>query len=297
MLKRPGGALVLVLVVLVLSGCTSMTPAAKAPSPSIPVPQVTATIIDGVALNPITAGEWRECEQVADATHAPVPCPTLLPVPMPGSQTALSCAAMSGMVCGRPMITASGRYFLVNRYGFVVPAGYVGWLPGSGHFVVLSARHFDARADPALRSTPIPGYCAPVPQHPPLVVHSSVASMYECGQDPGPSGPIADQYMETVSGHELVEWSRDGVTCEVSFHGHSAVNRDLAVGVVAPRTWSSLRAPRHLQGDVSDSADKSESVAIRNVNGERENERSTHRALPIRWRADPPMMNARTTRA
>jgi hypothetical protein len=226
---RLGGAPVL--VVLVLSACSSTTPAAKAPAQSTPVPQVSATIIDGVPLNPITAEEWQECQHVADATHAPVPCPTLLPVPMPGSQTALSCAAMSGMVCGRPAIAASGSYFLINQYGFVVPAGYVGQLPGSGHFVVMSARHFNARVDPALRPTPIPGYCAPVPQHPPLVVHSSVASMYECGQDPGPSAPIADQYIETISGHELVEWRQDGVTCEVSFHGHSMVNQDLAVAV------------------------------------------------------------------
>jgi len=221
----------LVLVVPMLSGCSSTTPATKAPPPSAPVPQVSATIIDGVPLTPITAGEWQECRQVADVTHAPVPCPTLLPVPMPGSQTALSCAAMSGMVCGRPMITASGSYFLINQYGFVVPAGYVGRLPGSGHFVVMSARHFNARADPALRPTPIPGYCAPVPQHPPVVVHSSVVSMYECGQDPGYTVPISQQYIETVSGHELVEWVEDGVTCEVSFHGHSTVNQDLAVAV------------------------------------------------------------------
>jgi hypothetical protein len=228
-LKRLGG--VPVLAVLLLSGCSSTPPAATAPPPSTPLPQVSAKTIDDVALNPITPGEWQECQQVADATRAPVPCPTLLPVPMPGSQTALSCAAMSGMVCGRPTITASGGYFLVNQYGFVVPAGYVGQLPGSGHFVVMSARHFNARADPALRPTPIPGYCAPVPQHPPLVVHSSEASMYECGDDPGPSVPIADQYMETVSGHELVEWRQGGVTCEVSFHGHSTVNQDLAVAV------------------------------------------------------------------
>ncbi|MGD0391763.1 MAG: hypothetical protein ABSC41_03905 [Acidimicrobiales bacterium] len=96
------------LVVLVLSGCSSTTPAAKAPLPSTPVPQVSVTVIDGVPLNPITGGEWQECQQVADTTNAPVPCPTLLPVPMPGSQTALSCAGLSGRVCGRPSITGSG---------------------------------------------------------------------------------------------------------------------------------------------------------------------------------------------
>ena len=208
-----------------------MTPASKAPPPSIPVPQVSATIIDGVALNPITLGEWQECQQVADTTHAPVPCPTLLPVPMPGSLSALNCANPNLSTCGRPFIGASETYFLVNQYNFEVPNGYIGYVPGIGHFVVMSARRFNARADPALRPTPIPGYCAPVPRHPPLVAHSSVASMYECGQDPGYTVPIADQYVETVSGHEMVEWRQDGVTCEVSFHGHSTVNQDLAVAV------------------------------------------------------------------
>ena len=228
-LKRLGCAPVL--VVLVLSGCSSITPAAKAPPPSTPVPKVSATIIDGVALNPITLGEWQECQQAADATHAPVPCPTLLPVPMPDSLSALNCANSNLPICGRPFIGASGTYFLVDQYSFEVPDGYIGYLPGIGHFVVMSARHFNARTDPALRPTPIPGYCAPVPHLPPLVVHRSNASMYECGQDPGPSAPIADQYMETVSGHEMVEWRQAGVTCEVSFHGHATVNQDLAVAV------------------------------------------------------------------
>ncbi len=228
-LKRLSGASLM--AVLLLSGCSSMTPAAKASAPSTPVPQVSATVIDGVPLTPITAGQWRECQQAADATHAPVPCPTLLPVPMPGSLSSLNCANPSLPICGRPSIGASGTYFLVNQYSFEVPDGYIGYVPGIGHFVVMSARHFNARADPALRPTPIPGYCALVPQLPPLVVHRSIASMYECGQDPGPSAPIADQYMETVSGHEMVEWRQAGVTCEVSFHGHATVNQDLAVAV------------------------------------------------------------------
>jgi len=228
-LKRRGCAPVL--VVLVLSGCSSMTPAAMAPPPSIPVPQVSAKVIDDVPLNPITVKEWQECQKVADATHAPVPCPTLLPVPIPGSLTALNCANSNLPTCGRPFIGASGTYFLVDQYSFEVPDGYIGFEPGIGHFVIMSARHFNARADPALRPTPIPGYCALVPHLPPLVVHRSNASMYECGQDPGPSAPIADQYMETVSGHEMVKWRQAGVTCEVSFHGHVTVNQDLAVAI------------------------------------------------------------------
>ncbi len=220
-----------VLVVLALSGCSPMTPAAKAPPPSTPVPQMSATVIDGVPLNPITAREWRECQKVADATHTPVPCPTLLPVPMPGSLSASNCANPNLPTCGRPFIGASGTYFLVDQYSFEVPDGYIGYLSGVGHFVVMGAMRFNARLDTNLPATPIPGYCSSSSMNAPIVIHGIPASMYECGQDPGPSLPIADQYIETVSGHELVEWRQDGVTCEVSFHGHSTVNQDLAVAV------------------------------------------------------------------
>jgi len=228
-LKRLGCAPVL--VVLLLSGCSSITAAAKAPPPSTPVPQVSATVVDGVALNPITAGEWQECQQVADVTHAPVPCPTLLPVPMPGSLSAMNCANPNLPSCGRPFIGASGTYFLVDQYSFEVPDGYIGYLPGIGHFVVMAAMRFNARLDAKLPATSVPGYCSSTSMNTPIVVHGIPVSMYECGQDPGYSAPISQQYMETVSGHELVEWKQDGVTCEVSFHGHSTVNQDLAVAV------------------------------------------------------------------
>jgi len=220
-----------VLVVLLLAGCSAAPTIVHLPPPNLPLPQVSATSVGGVPLDPITTVEWHACESVANAIRSPVPCPALLPVPMPGSTTAMSCAAMSGLICGRPSITASANYLLINQYGFVVPSGYVGNLPGSGHFVVMAARDLNARADPALPPTPIPGYCAPVPESPPLVIHGNAASMFECGEDPGPSAPLADQYMETVSGHELIEWRQDGVTCQVSFHGHSTVNQNLALAV------------------------------------------------------------------
>lgn len=128
----PGGADAL-RVFLVTPRTTALPPSPTALPPSTPVPRVSATIIDGVALNPIAAGEWKECQQVADATRASGPCPTLLPVPVP-----LSCAALSELQCGRPAIFASESYFVVNQYDFVVPPGHVGFLSGSGHFIVMS---------------------------------------------------------------------------------------------------------------------------------------------------------------
>ena len=131
--------------------------------------------------------------------------------------------------CGRPEITSSGGDFFLTQQEFVVPSDYIGRVPGAGHFVIMSARRLDTRLDPNLPPEPIPGYCLPVPENPPLVVHGSPASMYACGQDPGYTVPLSQQYIETVSGHELVEWVEDGVTCEVSFHGNTALNQILAL--------------------------------------------------------------------
>ena len=133
--------------------------------------------------------------------------------------------------CGRPEITSSGGAFFLTQQLFVVPTDYIGPTPGTGHFVIMAARKLDTRLDPNLPPDPIPGYCLPVTENPPLVVHGSPASMYACGQDPGHAVPISQQYIETVSGHELVAWVEDGVTCEVSFHGNTAANQILALTV------------------------------------------------------------------
>ena len=49
--------------------------------------------------------------------------------------------------------------------------------------------------------------------------------MYECSDTAGTASIELDQ------GHELLVWQQAGVTCEVSFHGHSRTNQDLALAV------------------------------------------------------------------
>ena len=221
-----------VLVVLALSGCSPMTPAAKAPPPSTPVPQMSATVIDGVPLNPITAREWQRMPEGCRHDTCTRPVPDV--VARPDARVAVCIRIVQIRTCQLADARSSvhpGTYFLVDQYSFEVPDGYIGYLSGVGHFVVMGAMRFNARLDTNLPATPIPGYCSSSSMNAPIVIHGIPASMYECGQDPGPSLPIADQYIETVSGHELVEWRQDGVTCEVSFHGHSTVNQDLAVAV------------------------------------------------------------------
>ena len=56
-----------------------------------------------------------------------------------------------------------------------------------------------------------------------------------------PMGSFAWPPSQIVEGHTLVVWNDGGITCEVSFHGHSQANADLDLAVadatvlVAPR--------------------------------------------------------------
>jgi hypothetical protein len=82
--------------------------------------------------------------------------------------------------------------------------------------------------------SPVPTYCTPLDVAQ-LRVGTRPASVYQCGE------PASLDQLELVSGHTLLVWNDAGVTCEVSFHGHSQVNVDLdlaeanATVLVSPR--------------------------------------------------------------
>jgi len=58
-----------------------------------------------------------------------------------------------------------------------------------------------------------------------LVVHGASAILYECSDSWNPSS------LEIDLGHELLIWKRSGITCELSFHGHSLLNQQLDLAV------------------------------------------------------------------
>jgi hypothetical protein len=187
-----------------------------------------ARIIDGVPLIHPTKAERDECQKVANATHAGVPCPELIPDPIPTSESSSNCAGeFVGPTCGRPQIAPIERltspYFFWQQTTFQVPAGYVGvpeetTIGGEalGHFVIYAGKTLDLSRFG--KASPIPDYCTQVRR---LRVHRVTARMYQCANsDNGRS-------VELDVGHELLIWKQNGVICEVSLHGHSQVNQDL----------------------------------------------------------------------
>jgi hypothetical protein len=73
---------------------------------------------------------------------------------------------------------------------------------------------------------PVPSYCTPLDSASLIHVHRSVAKLYQCADSRTSSSQI-----ETIVGHTLLVWNDAGITCEVSFHGHSQVNVDLDIAV------------------------------------------------------------------
>jgi hypothetical protein len=243
------------LVTLVLTGCSKSArhatlPPATTSSTTTTDIKVRPSSVDGVKLVPITTLQRSQCANVANETRTSVPCPGLIPNPAPSSLTAASCANAGDFTCGVPQGEASGapptpKYFAWSQYAFEVPAGYQG-VPGEtsanggplGHFVIYSAKNLDVARDPRAAPQTVPAYCIAINQHAALLVHGSVAGrMYECSETANAASIELDQ------GHELLVWREAGVTCEVSFHGHSRTNQDLALAVArSSRMVSPARA-------------------------------------------------------
>lgn len=203
--------------------------------------------VDGVPLIPITASQRAACQRFADQLKRPVPCPGLLPDPIPVSPTssAASCLSVLGEDgCGPAKIQESGGVFLLSQSNFQVPAGYVGVtfeqnngavVPETsvsggplGHFVFMAGRDLQSylRNEPGRHVPPVPTYCSPMRVDEAIRVHGAIATPYECSDSSGAPGEL-----ELLMGHDVLAWNDKGVTCEVSFHGHSQVNVDLNIAV------------------------------------------------------------------
>ena len=196
----------------------------------------------------ISSSQRAQCQRAADQARAPVPCPGLVPSPNPGS--ASICGPANGLSCGPPQIQETDGAFLWEQYDFQVPPNYVGVtyqqysgavvpFPSTtggplGHFVIYAGRNLTlSRFGGPIQ--PVPSYCTAVPGDTALVVHGASAVLYECSDSWNPSSGEIDV------GHELLVWKQSGITCEVSFHGHSLLNQLLDI-VVARAT--SLIAPQ-----------------------------------------------------
>ena len=207
-------------------------------------------MVDGVPLIPTSKKQRGECRTFADHLKRPVPCPGLLPDPIPVSPTtaATLCPGDYGAFgegsCGPAGIEVNRNLFEISQSNFQVPPGYVGVsfeqnngavVPDTsisggplGHFVFMSGTDMrqvmtNGRAKGV---APVPPYCLPLDLSSLIRVHGHLAKLYQCGNASNSLTQI-----QIVEGHTLLVWNDGGITCEVSFHGHSQVNVDLDVAV------------------------------------------------------------------
>jgi hypothetical protein len=249
--RRNGGVWVVVARVLcvvslvgvvTLSGSPTGRAEAARTTPASP-PQM----VDGVPLVPMTSSQQGQCQKFAAKLGRRVPCPGLLPDPIPVSSSASnqSCLGVVGEnACGRAVIEVSRSLFFLNQSNFQVPPGYVGVtfqqyngtvvpmtsIAGGplGHFVFIAGTHLVSylRQQRGNHVPPVPTYCSPTKSAPAIRIHGAVATLYQCSDSSGGHGGL-----ELYMGHDLLVWTDAGITCEVSFHGHSQVNVDLDVAV------------------------------------------------------------------
>lgn len=209
-----------------------------------------AEMVDGVPLIPASKEQRAECRTFADSLRKPVPCPGLLPDPIPVTPTtaATLCPRDYGAFgegsCGPAAIEVHKKLFEISQSNYQVPPGYVGVsheqyngavVPDTsisggslGHFVFMSGtdmRHVMTNGRDK-GAPPVPRYCSLLDRSSVIRVHGHPAKLYQCGNA---SNPLTE--IQIVEGHTLLVWSDGGITSEVSFHGHSQVNVDLDVAV------------------------------------------------------------------
>jgi hypothetical protein len=165
-----------------------------------------AVELDGVYLVPVPDRVRRGCRQAAGRLGFPVPCPTLRPVPSPGSPPPA--------VCQRPPPCGDPEFgFLFEDSGFVVPSGYVGAYPEEGRrLVVAAARQLAATAVACIGERPLAR----------TRVRGHSGGLFQCPPD---GGPHRDGL--------LLRWRERGTIMAVSVTGHLAGHRRLVLALAA----------------------------------------------------------------
>jgi hypothetical protein len=220
---------------IAFTACSSSTVAPSERSTTVPVvsvPEQRPEVVDGVPLIPISAVQRSDCLKFADRLKRQVPCPGLLPKPIPVSSTSpnATCLGTLGEAACGPAVIQVTNIFLLSQSNFQVPPGYVGVTYQEYNGTVVpepsvdggSLGHFVFTAG----GPHVPAYCSPMPVEQPVQVHGRAATLYQCSDSSTAPGEL-----QLIMGHDLLVWDDAGITTEVSFHGHSQVNVDLDLAV------------------------------------------------------------------
>ena len=199
--------------------------------------------IDGVQLVSAPRSQIAECRTLARQLNRAVPCPGLVPDPIPTSPTTASGFCLTPGACGPAQVSVYRTSLLTTQVNFQVPNGYVGvsvdtyngLVPATasnggplGHFVFETGSSLLGEYEPhsVRAAASIPSYCLPIPGQSAVRIHGSSGSYFECANSYTDPNAI-----ETVQGHDLLQWKQGGMLNQVSFHGHSQVNLDLDLAV------------------------------------------------------------------
>ena len=216
---------------------------AGSPGPAAGASPPKAEQIDGVPLVPAPASQTAECRDLARHLNRPVPCPALVPEAIPTSPTMASGYCLTPGACGPAQVGVYRTSLQMTQMNFEVPNGYVGvsvdahngLAPATssnggplGHFVFETGTSLLGEYKPhSIRAAAsIPSYCPPMVGQPAVRIHGSSGTFFECANSS--TDPNA---VETVQGHDLLQWKQDGMVNQVSFHGHSQVNLDLDLAI------------------------------------------------------------------
>jgi hypothetical protein len=252
----PASACILFVVLLLPSLLAPGAAQARGSAPRTSGPR--AEVVNGVPLVPATKAQRGQCQRFADHLKRTVPCPGLLPDPIPIPPTSTACFGEVGAVgeasCGRAGMQRVGNLFELSQSNFQVPPGYIGvsleqdngaMVPDTsisggplGHFVFMTGTDlkYVMTHKRGRHVVPVPPYCSPLEAARTIHVHGQIAMLYQCADS-----SKSRTALQIVLGHTLLEWNDAGVACEVSFHGYSQVNVDLDIAManatvlVAPR--------------------------------------------------------------
>ena len=131
----------------------------------------------------------------------------------------------------------------MTQMNFQVPGGYVGvsigtyngWVPATsstggplGHFVFETGMNLlgEYKPDSIKAASSIPSYCQRISEQSRVAVNGSAGTYYQCANSSNDRNAI-----ETIAGHDMLQWVDHAMVTQVSFHGHSQVNLNLDLAV------------------------------------------------------------------
>jgi len=199
--------------------CYSTPTEAEAAGYTLGLPPPGGLLVDGVYL--MFVNLEQQCGRAAARVGFRVPCPTRLPNPGSGSQSARCGDRSSFGRFTRPPCVHEGN-FLLDQAGFGVPPGYGAGALGGSHLVITASRGEDPGVAPAVLGCPDARVVGSIIVRPLNVNRYLPALILVC-----PEGVLPlDEYL-------ILGWTDSRVVYQVALNGDIPTNRRLLEAIAA----------------------------------------------------------------